>query len=569
MATILSTGLATLVPLDGAALKFFGFSEFLTGLALIALAWTTADVRYRFRVRTAPLPLQGIMFTMVVVVGFSTLLADFWRSEGWGRPCWALFNQQEWQAILGGLFLSTVLIWAWFAFIRPPVYGKRNAGRFAGALYGVVLRGSASELSIIADELARSAKALVYHATNRSESKNYIGSIRTALELQAEKSMVTTYADDLLLLIADKRFCRAIVESCPSTALAFFHEIGVTKKYGIKVEIFAQNFFNEALLYEDSFLYHETEGYKSGLLGYFKPLSQAMFANYEMVETIGTLLDPDVWCKREWHSAQWEAYCRAVLITLRDYVAQGYQSHSFVLFRAKGNIERSVSDLYKLDAITIGTWDDDIHERLRCVVNFIKDAIKILDEKGVPENLHLRFRRESGVETMFDHLAEMIFEVIFSASAVKSPPAQCRWIQLSSVWMEFFNSSRKCEAAMVVQHKVRRLLYDEVAKMKTTGFPNFKGARILGFCLNVMGISVQDQVYFRDSRPLQKAILSWTKKNYRWLHSENPRVAEACLVDGITLDLEHWRLVRTHPVEGLRREPIFEYLDLDIESQSG
>ena len=47
------------VPLDANAPKFFGFSEFLSALALIVLAWTTTDVRYRFRVMAAPLPLQG------------------------------------------------------------------------------------------------------------------------------------------------------------------------------------------------------------------------------------------------------------------------------------------------------------------------------------------------------------------------------------------------------------------------------------------------------------------------------------------------------------------------------
>ena len=87
----------------------------------------------------------------------------------------------------------------------------------------------------------------------------------------------------------DKRFCRAIVESSPGTALAIFQEMGETKKYGIQVETFAKNIVNEALMNRDSFIFHEAEGYESGLIGYHKPLSQAMFSNYMMVENIGTL----------------------------------------------------------------------------------------------------------------------------------------------------------------------------------------------------------------------------------------------------------------------------------------
>jgi hypothetical protein len=67
----------------------------------------------------------------------------------------------------------------------------------------------------------------------------------------------------------------------------------------------------------------------------------------------------------------------------------------------------------------------------------------------------------------------------------------------------------------------------------------------------------------KDSQALQKAVLTWTRKNYVWLHGYNPRVAEECLVDGTTYDAQNRRLVRTSPVEGLRREPGYVYLELD------
>ena len=321
---------------------------------------------------------------------------------------------------------------------------------------------------------------------------------------------------------------------------------------------------NEALANKDSFLFHEAEGYESGLIGYIKPLSQAMFSNHQMVEGIGTLLDPDIGGQWKWDAAQWKAYCRVVLMTLRDYVEKDFWNHSFVLYRAKGYIEHAVSDLYKVDGVANSAWDDDVQARLGVVVDFIKDAVEILEKKGVPEHLQLR-DRERGVRTgtFYDHLATMIFEVIFSASEVRSPASLCWWVQHNSVWGRLFSfDTLDGAAAKVVKFKVRRLIYDEVAKMKR--FPNFKGAKILGFCLNVMGLTAKDKNdYDHDSKALQKVILSWTKKNYAWLHSYNPRVAEACLVDGITYDAEHLRLVKTHPAEGLRREPSYVYFDVD------
>jgi hypothetical protein len=352
------------VPLDASGPKFFGFSEFLAGLALMVLAWTIADVRYRFRVKTAPLPLQGITFAMVGAVGVLTLLTDLWRAAQWLVPRGNLLTPSVWQALLGGLFLLTFLTWAWFALIRVPLFGRWNAERYAQTLYRVILKGSPPELSVIADEFAYSARSLIRFATDKGE-------------LTKKPSKETAFANDILLLIADKRFCRAIVESSPGTALAVFYEIGETKKYGIQIEIFARNIVNEALTNKDSFLFHEAEGYQSGLIGYIKPLSQAMFSNYRMVEVIGTLLDPDIRDKGKWDAAQWKAYCRIVLMTFQDYVEHGDGQHSYVLFRAKGYIEDAASDLYKIDGISNGAWDDDVRERLGVVVNFIKDAIEI------------------------------------------------------------------------------------------------------------------------------------------------------------------------------------------------
>jgi hypothetical protein len=548
------------IPLDGSGQKFFGFAEFLAGLALMVLAWTIADVRYRFRVQTAPIPLLGITFLVVAAVGVLTLLTDLWRAEQWPVPKGNLLTPASWQAILGGSFLLTFLTWTWFAFIRPPIYGRYNAKRFAETLYRFILKGSPSELTVIADELADSARALVRHATDRGRLKNY--RLKGEDKKQALPK-VEGYANDLLLLVADKRLCRSIVESSPGTALAVFKAMGNLKKHGIQVETFAKNIVNEALANKDSFLYHEAEGYESGLIGYHKPLSHAMFSNYKMVETIGTLLDPDIDGKRKWDATQWEAYCRVVLMTLGSYVKEGDGDHSYVLYRAKGYIENAASDLYTLNELP-SAWDTEPSRRLRVVVEFIKDAVKILDEHGVPDYVRVRVKEKDGRsrKTFYDHIASMIFEVIFHASAVRSPQWGCWTIQHNSVWGELFNLNHlEGSAGKVVKFKVRRLLYDEISRM--TRFPNFKGAKLLGFCLNVMGLTVNQGDYDKDGRALQKAVLAWTKKNFVWLHGYNPRAAEACLVDGITFDFENRRLVRTSPADGLRREPSFIYLELD------
>lgn len=548
------------VPLDGNVQKFFGYAEFLTGLALMVLAWTTADVRYRFRVSAAPIPLLGITFSVVSTIGVLTLLTDLWRAEQWLVPKGSFLTPASWQAILGGLFLLTFLTWTWFAFIRPTTYGRYNPQRFAQTLYRFILKGSRDELAVIADELSYSVKGIVRHATDRGKLKHCQTEFKNA---KKNLPKVEGYANDLLLLIADKRLCRAIVDSSPGTALAVFNAMADLGKHGIQVGTFAKNIVREALENKDSFIYHEAEGYESGLIGYHKPLSQAMFADYDMVEAIGTMLDPDISLMLEWDADQWEAYCRIVLITFRDYAQKGHGCHSFVLYRAKGYIERAAYDLYTLNELP-NAWDTGSSRRLRVVIKFIKDAVKVLDETEVPDQVRVRVRDKHGHrrETFYDHIASLIFDVIFQASAVRSPQLGCWTIQHNLVWGDLFSLNHlDGPAGKVVQFKVRRLLYNVIVDMRR--FPNFKGAKILGFCLNVMGLTLGQRSYDKGNLALQKAILSWTKKNFLWIHGYNPRIAEASLVDGMTFDAENQRLIRTSPAEGLRREASYIYLDLD------
>lgn len=551
------------VPLEANAPKFFGFSEFLAGLALMVLAWTIADIRYRFRIRSAPIPLYGLTFAVVAAIGIFTLLTDLWRAQGWLVPKVSFFTPAAWQALLGGLYLLTFLIWAIFAFIRPATYGSWNAKRYAETLFRVIVKGSPTELAVVADELTRSAKALVFYASPRDEFQRFLPN---PARKKREPSKIETYANDILSLIADRRFCHAIVESSPSTVWAFFGEIGEQKKYGVQIQTFAKNIVNEALENKGSFLYHETAGYESGLIGNYKPICQSIFSNYEIVETIGTVLDTDYRSRTKWDSDQWEAYCRIVLMTFGDYVGRGNSGRSYVLYSALKDIGNALVDLYRLNGVESIKWNDDLLARLGVVVEFIKEAVGILEKKGVPADLGRRSKGKNlhHSENIYDQIANLIFEVIFAASAVTSPRDQCWWVQHNAVWGELFNFGYlDGQAGNVVKSRVYRLLYNDIVEMKRLPFPNFKGARILGFCLNVMGLERRKDDCFKDSRALHKAILIWTRKNFAWLYNENPRVGEACLVDGVTYDAADHRIVMTYPADGLRRAPHHLYLYID------
>lgn len=552
-------GALCLVPLDVDSPIFFGFSEFLPALALMVLAWTIGDVRYRFRIRTAPLPLYQVTFWVVTSVGVLTLLTDLWRAEGWLVPRGSLLTPAMWQMALGSTLLLTLLAWAWFAFIHPPVYSARNAKRYAQVLYGSIMKGSLSELAIIADELKRSAKSLVRYATDHqhrmldTRQKAGAGSLEN-------RTQVTGYADDILQLIANPTFCRAVVASSPSTAWAVFHEIAESAKSRILIDLFAGNIVSEALMNRDSFLFQEAKGYKSGLIGYHKPVSQAMFSRYNMVQSYPSLLAPVGLQARKWEADQVSVYSQMILMTLRDYCRSwSYPRHG--LDKSLRNMESTLSDVRNLDGMTEQWWENNALAKLNVVISFIRDAVEILDEEGVPDQVQLRVRnKHSSRGTFYDVLAELVYDVIVAASTVRSPIYTCWGVQHNTVWSRLFElDGLSGPAGKVIYFKVRRLIYDEVVEMEES--PNFRGARILGFCLNVMKYHVRDERQYRDN-PLAKVIFSWTKRNFASLYSGNPRVAAVCLVDGVTYEADRLRLVWTYPA-ALSQQDHYEYFHVD------
>jgi hypothetical protein len=109
-------------------------------------------------------------------------------------------------------------------------------------------------------------------------------------------------------------------------------------------------------------------------------------------------------------------------------------------------------------------------------------------------------------------------------------------------------------------------LFDEIRELETLA--HYKLARILGLCLNVMGLKIGDKKgYGSEEFPLRKTVLNWTKKNYLKLVEAQPEVAAACLAGGVTFDAKNDRLIKTY-FKGLQLEEPKEYLELEKPSRA-
>lgn len=270
--------------------------------------------------------------------------------------------------MFGALFLAAFLTWMYYAFIQPPIFSRRNARRFANTLYHLVVKGNDAELSVIANELGRSATSLIKISRRLAETPKSGAATR--------RHRAEDYAHDLLLLLANRKLCRHIVESSPVTALAFFESMTRERKYDIPIGQFAKSISTEAIANKNSIMYGAGEGFDSGLIGYLKPWTQTIYGNFDLLETLGqhfgSPLDIDYRAMWAWDAEQWGAYTRATLAALKGYLASGNLGRSFAIYRALTNVEGAFRDVYKLDRTTEEPYENDIYERLRVAVTLRK-----------------------------------------------------------------------------------------------------------------------------------------------------------------------------------------------------
>lgn len=105
--------------------SFFGFSEFLTGLAFLLMVWVTSDYSYKFRFYISRFSTRCGFF-VVVSIGLVVLADDFIFSLLWNNP----FIDCVVQLICALLLLAVIVYWFVVAFIKPPVFNKSNHERY-------------------------------------------------------------------------------------------------------------------------------------------------------------------------------------------------------------------------------------------------------------------------------------------------------------------------------------------------------------------------------------------------------------------------------------------------------
>lgn len=407
----------------------------------------------------------------------------------------------------------------------------------------------------MAQEITYSIESIIRYAKNAPNEEN------------KKEYKVAVFANRILLLIAEKKFCQAIINGSNTTALVIVEEIRRTKKYDIPISLFINNFVCESIENKNSFLYKETNMIDSGIIGYDKPLSQALFSNYEMAKEIETTLTLRPLENHKWDNDQWKAYLRIVSITLEGFKPEIHGSSSKVISRALWRITRSTNNIHTLNSEQTYSDENEQFERVKLVTKFIKDCINDLSKKNTPANTSPHIDTEDGTRNtdIYEQISRLMLGLILDVSRITNP----KWIEkLEGEIISqkiFFYAPNRNKVEKIIHGKFIRLFYINVEASKSTSFN--QPVMMTRFLLDLTALFelARDEDMMKSNS--HRLAVRWIKNNYSLIHKNNREIAELCLGENMIYDKENCRIVKTyyHPLTA-RQQKVF--LKVNPTSQS-
>lgn len=532
--------------------SIFSFSEFLAALALLLVVITISDFSYKLR-----LELSGADRKRAVVIsgiaGLGILFTDFWFQNGWPVPFF-LNSANNIKFVIGLAFLVFVLVSLWTAFVAPPKLSSSNIKRFSQIAYRTIGEGDPDKIRNLLSELQSSLPSIM-----KIRSSPF-GPVDNAEEVPDD----IRSADDLIQMLADPRVTNVIAQNAPWFAVDFMRSHHEHAAGDSRIASFLRNtalsFFKE----KNSAIYLEHSKYDAGFMGYRKQISYTLFGDYQTIETCASIgyspFDLRYRETRKFDEQQAEVFCSCAAIFYESYLKQnGGNTHSYAIARLFKELDSLVFDLHQLNERENIEWPNDIEGRLDSVVDFLRTAMKALEELSIQSKSKSE-RSQIYQKDPYDYIAQLMFNLILKTTEVKTPNFVHWSIQHNATWSRFFTHEFP-RTESIVRKRLFRLMFDEIKKMDS--FPNFKGARILAYCLNVLGLNPGERAdkNSRSDYPLRYLASDWVRRNYRTLLTEHPHVATACLLGTIHYDSENHQLVKVYSGR-LGKEPRKSMLNL-------
>lgn len=525
---------------------------FLGLLAFSVAVFTLSGPKFQIRQSTAILPFRPLFFWVLIIAGAITFglqalaLLDFQFPEQ--------FNPSLINLIVAGILAILIVYWMKICFIGPPRFTRLTARRYFDQTFSYVANGSRDELLALARELFREIPEIIKRCP-KYERFPLPGKTRQ------KPSETEKYAHNLLLLLSDTRFCDVVVDELPAFPAHVVQQMIRLRRYDVPAHLIVRRMVIAFLSKPKSALFVENEWLGQGYIGESKPITNAIFYNWHKVEQfeggVESPLDLDYPYAASWDTETWRVYFGMA----RAY-AQGLAKSKSGSASARGvyhvieTTKRAYEQIGRLEKYESLHDPHNPYWHANEANRFINDLVKIFSEADD----YVYFDRGSDYDygdDLASKLAKLTCEALYHASEVNTVEFRMWDVQHNLVWtMLERHPGKDTEIQRMARRKLRRMIWDEVKRMDD--FPNYKGARYIRFCLNVLGFYEQSvhrkDPLGRDAWPLTKCISAWIARRYSELVESHPPIAEFMLPANITYDKKKNRLIRTKLDEMTGRE---------------
>lgn len=536
-------------PLQSGGPRFFGFAEYLAGLALIVVLWTIVEPRYRFRLQVAPLDLRRAAFYVIGAVGLLTLLTDLWRAQQWPVISGALITPAIWQALLAAALLLTFVGWMAIAFLWPPRFGRLNSLRYVAITERTILVGNPEALVNLAEAVEESANRVVVNAAR-------------PMPPNPAQTNVALNARRLLHVLEDPQFCRAAVRSAPGTIYQLYSALDANTRAASSMGMLTTNILTAAVSVEGSFLHRENADWQAGHAARTQRITRRVFGDCDLLDKMDGVFQN--FYAHQWRPEEAKAYMRAAGIAFASYATREHPTHSITVNQIFSTVGR-VTHTLRLVNGSEGTAPQS--EIAREVIQFIEEAVDALGAGGISVE---QWNSLDDHHNPIQLIAEIGCKLLHAASGVTRPTWTSWSVQHNLIWSGLFHmhSSRGTAILREVQARIASMLWIQILKLES--FPNYVGTALLGLCLNITGLkgNIRRKGAFgcRSEQALLWLTRRWVIANFDFLYRYYPDMAIVGFSPSLAYRPKQRILRKTYEPHAGRPKPEFE--DLQVASAS-
>lgn len=459
--------------------SFFGFSEFLTSLAILMIAWTTTDNKFKFRISISKIPKKKI-YKIAFYIGAITLFFDFLTAIG----VFTSLTQLIVQLVCAVIIFSSVAYWVRRAFVQPPIFNQSNCRQYKTEFFRVCDYGTDEELNAITQEMSHSVNKLVEFAFNYEKNK--------------ESKCFSEIEEQILYIftrMGTERFCRIAAKNGFGEKLLLC--MVSQKKYNIGLESFADNFITEALKCDESFIFNEINSHSC-----FQTKIKDIYGNEKLLLRLCGLIQPDISSTRNWNSKQVTAYVTVLSIAFNTCYGKSAFDISFLKsYKILENTIKKSCSRENFDKESLDLFEETI--------SFYKKAI---DTSFIQKDIFKQkysYSNKFSEQDFIDYFVDSVVKIIYFASTARGDVQYRETIQDKLCFDNIYSISDPQNDCIAFYKKL-----NEAILLKVRQNQDLVGIYTLFFFLKRCGLQINPDLKNKYLIELHTELLSYAKQHF-------------------------------------------------------